>query len=253
MAGRWAAELAAWRIDDDILAAAPESPYGFPPELFRADDAPSADTPSRQRALEALPPGGSVLDVGCGGGAASLALVPPAGRVVGVDESDDMLRLYAESAGARGVPHGEIAGRWPDVGARAPVVDVVVCHHVLYNVTELVGFARALTTHARRRVVTESTQTHPWAPIGPLWRHFHHQGRPAGPTTRLAAQVLREAGIPVQLECFTRSARSIERADLVAFTRRRLCLPPEREAEVDERLDEAPVFGRDVATLWWDV
>jgi len=34
---RWAAELAAWAIDPELLAAAPESPYGFPAGLFGAD------------------------------------------------------------------------------------------------------------------------------------------------------------------------------------------------------------------------
>ena len=67
-AERWQAELAGWAIPDEILAQAPESPWGFPPELFAAPPDP-IDTPSRDRALEALPPGGSVLDVGCGGGA----------------------------------------------------------------------------------------------------------------------------------------------------------------------------------------
>ncbi|MDP9241458.1 MAG: SAM-dependent methyltransferase, partial [Actinomycetota bacterium] len=87
-ADQWRDELASWAIPDEILAAASESPWGFPVELFRVADAvePSMpDTPSRRRALEALPAGGSVLDVGCGGGAASLALAPPAGRLVGVD------------------------------------------------------------------------------------------------------------------------------------------------------------------------
>src|SRR3954468_24194750 len=76
-AERWRDELSAWAIPPDILAAAPEPPWGFPVELFRAD-AESPDTPSRDAALAALPDGGTVLDVGCGGGGASLALVPPA-------------------------------------------------------------------------------------------------------------------------------------------------------------------------------
>jgi hypothetical protein len=37
-AEQWADELAAWRIDPAILAAAPESPYGFPPALFAPRD-----------------------------------------------------------------------------------------------------------------------------------------------------------------------------------------------------------------------
>src|SRR5438046_1645572 len=98
---RWREELLAWAIPPEIEAAAPEPPWGFPVELFRAQSE-SADSPSREVAAAALPGGGSVLDVGCGGGAASLALAPPAGLVVGVDSSTDMLTEYAAGAAARG-------------------------------------------------------------------------------------------------------------------------------------------------------
>ena len=65
----------------------PESPWTFPVELFaaRADAAARRfkPTPSNLRALEALTEHGTVLDVGCGAGAASLPLVVRAGRLVG--------------------------------------------------------------------------------------------------------------------------------------------------------------------------
>ena len=51
-------------------------------------------------------------------------------------------------------------------------------------------------------------------------------------------------------------------AELVDVTRRRLCLPPQRAAEVAEALTESGVdpehpvdlgsSGRDVVTIWWD-
>src|SRR4051794_41592868 len=62
---RWAQELAAWAIDPGLLAAAPESPYGFPPGLFGAH----RGAPATLDAVRAAAPV-SVLDVGCGGGAA---------------------------------------------------------------------------------------------------------------------------------------------------------------------------------------
>src|SRR4051794_8662456 len=62
---RWAQELAAWAIDPELLAAAPESPYGFPPGLFGAH----RGAPATLDAVRAAAPV-SVLDVGCGGGAA---------------------------------------------------------------------------------------------------------------------------------------------------------------------------------------
>ncbi len=167
-ADRWRRELAGWAVPAEILAGAPESPWGFPVEFLRFSGQSGADSPSRRRALELLPVGGSVLDVGCGGGQGALSLVPPAGLVIGVDEAAEQLGEFAAAADRIGVAHQEVPGRWPDVAAAVPEADVVVCHHVAYNVPELAGFARALTGHARRRVVLELTERHPRADRCPL-------------------------------------------------------------------------------------
>jgi len=250
---RWRDELAAWAIDPQILAGAPESPYRLPPELFRADEHPDPDRPSRRRALEALPPGGSVLDVGCGAGAAGLALAPPAAELSGVDESAEMLAAFAAEAAARGLSVRTVQGRWPDVAADVPPADVVVCHHVAYNVPDLDRFATALTGHARRRVVMELTAAHPWVPIGPLWRRVHGQDRPAGPTAELARAVLAEAGLPVREERTAVPARPLPEPLRVAAARRRLCLPADRDPEVARLLAaEGEPPPRELVTLWWD-
>ncbi len=249
---RWRDELAAWTIPEEILAAAPESPWGFPVALFRADEGDSDESPSRRRALEALAPGGEVLDVGCGGGRAALAIAPPAGSVTGVDESDSMLAAFAEAAGERGVTHREVKGSWPEVAGEAGTADVVVCHHVAYNVPLLGTFCVALSEHARRRVVLELTARHPMVATAPLWERFHGLSRPGGPTADLASDVLREVGIEPTVERFVLERRPADRAEIVAFTRRRLCLPASRDREVDEAL--GPDWGafRELVTLWWD-
>src|SRR3954453_12122198 len=108
-ADRWAEQLAAWAIPKQILDAAPESPWVFPTDLFKPPET-AADTPSRERAREALPDGGSVLDVGCGGGAAAMALVPPASLVTGVDTGEHMLTVFSAAAGQREVAHREVHG-----------------------------------------------------------------------------------------------------------------------------------------------
>jgi len=133
---RWRDELAGWAIPPEILEQAPEPPWGFPVAMFQAQPDP-ADSPSRRRAAEALDDGGAVLDVGCGGGSAAMALVPPARRLIGVDSAPDMLAAFAAAAGAQGVEHEEHAGAWPAVSDQVPVADVVVCHHVFYNVAEV--------------------------------------------------------------------------------------------------------------------
>jgi SAM-dependent methyltransferase len=250
---RWAEALQAWAIPPEILAKAPESPWGFPPELFAAPEV-SASTPSRNRALEALPPGGSVLDVGVGAGAASLGLVPPAARLVGVDESADMLDRFAAGADRLGVAVQAVHAGWPEAAGAAGRADVVVCHHVLYNVADLVPFVRALTTAARRRVVVELTAEHPQSGLNGLWLHFHGLERPTGPNADDAVAVLEEIGITPEVERFRGPSRrpQVDRKDLVAFARRRLCLPAERDPEVAELLAvNAGLPGPDLACLWW--
>src|SRR5919198_2420631 len=82
---RWLEELEAWAIPEEILARAPESPWEFPVGLFRAraEQAQAGrPTPSSSQALRFLPAGGTVLDVGAGGGAASLPLAGRASRIV---------------------------------------------------------------------------------------------------------------------------------------------------------------------------
>jgi SAM-dependent methyltransferase len=253
-AQRWQDELAAWAIDPEILARAPQSPWEMLPGAFPADDRTPADTPSRHRALEALPAGGSVLDVGCGAGAAGFALAPPAGLIVGVDVSARMLEAFAQTARDREVAHEATEGRWPDVENTVRIADVAVAHHVAYNVADLPAFALALSRHARRRVVLELTATHPLTYLGPLWRHFHGQDRPSGPAAELARDVLAEAGLPVKMETFVAPARRLDPALRARLARIRLCLPVEREPEVAELLSKAgPPPPRQLATIWWPV
>jgi SAM-dependent methyltransferase len=252
---RWARDLASWGIPQHILDAAPRSPWIHPVELFEVDPATlPRDDLSRRRAVDRLPDGGSVLDVGCGGGKASFELVPPAGLVVGVDHQQEMLDAYARTAQALGVRHQEILGGWPEVAADAPVADVAVCHHVAYNVAELAAFARALTEHARVRVVLELPPTHPLSGMRALWRHFWDLERPDGPTAQDAADVIAETGVTPTLELFDGPPPRSLPAELdVEFHRIRLCLPAERDAEVARVLAGIPrPPRRPLAVIWWD-
>jgi SAM-dependent methyltransferase len=242
---RWRAQLQAWAIPEEILAAAPESPWGFPVSLFRARaeraGAGGRPSPSNREALRWLPPGGGVLDVGAGGGAASLPLAGVAGRAVAVDESPAMIASFLEAAAGAGLEAEGVQGRWPEVAGRVGPADVVVCHHVLYNVADLAPFATALTGHARRRVVVELTDRHPLVELAPLWRRFHGLERPSGPTAGDAAAALAALGLEPRREDWVSDDRygfdHLE--ELVAFTRRRLCLPADRDPEVTEALLEA--------------
>ena len=257
-ASYWAEALGAWAVPEEILARAPESPWGFPPALFamaaRRALADPVGSPSRRRALEAIPPGGHVLDVGAGGGAASLPLAPPAGHLTAVDQGEEMLERFSAGADERGVAHREVHGLWPAGAAEAGTADVVVCHHVFYNVADLVPFALALTRAARRRVVVELSESHPTANLNRLWQALHGLERPTRPRAGDAVAVLRDLGLDVGVETFERGSMwdDADRAEMVAFTRRRLCVGPERDAEIDALLgparDQPP---RLLVTLWW--
>ena len=256
-AWQWEKDLDSWAIPPEILAAAPETPWGCPPALFRrAAEGALAEgdrltSPSRRRAREALPDGGSVLDVGAGGGAASLPLCPPAATVTAVDQNPGMLAAFAELAAKQGIGHHEVEGLWPDIAGEVGPADVVVCHHVLYNVGDIVPFVAALTDHARRRVVVEITADHPQATLNPLWERFHGNVRPTRPTAADAAAVVRDLGLDVSVEEFEGPPRwhDHDRDEVVAFTRRRLCLPPERDPEVAAALE--PPGPQHLVTLWW--
>lgn len=255
-AQRWADELASWAIDPEILAAAPESPYGLPPELFAAQHRPSGESPLVGLAREALPAGGALLDVGAGAGAASLPVVSASDQLHAVDSSSSMLDALREAATARGIPVATYEGTWPDIADEVPVCDVVVCAHVAYNVPDLATFARALTEHARARVVLELHGVHPWVPLGPLWEHFHHQPRPSGPSAELAVAVLREAGIEPAVRRWTQPAHDVDEQAwpaYVAFTRRRLCLTADRDDEVAAMLRQNTPQPRESVVLVWDV
>jgi precorrin-6B methylase 2 len=263
----WRAALEAWAIPEPILAAAPESPWLLPKELFARRADVQVERPSGaafERAAEALPAVGTVLDVGAGAGAASLPLAA-AGALIAVDQNPDLLDELRSRAARRGLETMAIVGRWPDVAARVPSAHVVVCSHVLYNVPDLGPFVMALHEHAGRRVVLEITARHPLSGLNPLWRRFHGIDRPERPTWEDASSAIRALGIEPVVEVYPRPAAAasmISFEALVRMTRIRLCLAATREAEVaaaliDQGADRTnPAMwaanDSDLVALWWD-
>ena len=251
----WGEMLAEWAIPQQLLEAVPESPYFFDPQVFIsvADDALARpdDTPSDRVAREVLG-GGTVLDVASGAGAASLRL--GASQVTAVDSNVVLLAAFADRATAAGVRFDTVEGRWPDVAPRVAPADVVVCHHVLYNVADLAPFAAELTAHARRRVVVELTAEHPMRWLAPYWRALQGLAQPDRPTADDAIAVLRALGVDVHAERWRRRLQMIGELgpDRVDRMVRRLCLPDSRRPELRRLLgDQPPPSVRDVVTLWW--
>jgi SAM-dependent methyltransferase len=213
-AQRWRAALTAWAIPAEILDQAPASPWGHPPRLFDADDDVGvADSPSHRMARAALGSGGTVLDVGCGGGRSSRPLVPAAAAVTGVDQQEAMLVVFADAMERASVTHREVLGRWPDVAAEVDAADVVVCHHVVYDVADVEPFVGALTAHARQVVVVELPEHHPMSPFTPLWRHFWNIDRPREPSADLFVEVVRSLGNEVTVARVVRPPRKPQRRE----------------------------------------
>jgi SAM-dependent methyltransferase len=264
---RWRGDLAAWAIPEHITAAVSESPWVLPRQVFarRADRVTATPSgPSYQRAWAALDPPGSVLDVGSGAGAACLPLLPRATSLTAVDTDAEMLEKLSERTVAAGITVRTVLGRWPEAAAEAGAVDVVTCHHVLYNVPGVRPFVTALTASARRTVVAEMTAQHPLVSLNALWLRFHGLPRPESPTAEDLIQILEAMGLRPGHETWRRpGGRDYASFDeMVDVTRRRLCLPSERAAEVADALADAGTdpedpedlgsSGRDVVSIWWD-
>ena len=240
-ATRWADRLQRWAIPDEIVARAPVSPWKHDTAMFAVDDTLDRDTPAAKLTRAVLPAqGGSVLDVGCGGGRAAISLVPPAEWLIGVDQSQAMLEAFTSAAAAAGVRSTTVEGLWPDVATRTPVADVVVCHHVAYNVAEIEPFLLALTEHARLAVVLVLPPRHPLSAWNDAWRHFWALERPTEPTADDLGEVLAGLGLDAERWDVPRpplARATADEAGRISSARRRLCLDEDRDDELAAYLD----------------
>lgn len=140
---------------------------------------------SAERAVELadLGPGMTVLDAGCGAGAATIPAafrVRPGGHVVAVDFSPEMLALATHRA-SRFSLHN-IEWRLEDMRAYRPPAqfDAVLCVLALYCVEDMIGLAAALwqlvRPGGRLVVVTPGREV-----LSPLYDLFYAAARRARP------------------------------------------------------------------------
>ena len=164
------------RSQPTILDVAPESPFGFPAELFirRADRAAGDGAPptpttvaaarsARRRRHRARRRGRAAGRPAC----RSRRAAPGSSRSTVRPRCSR--RSKRRASGARTARDDRSLGRWPDVAPQTPAADVAVCGHVAYNAPDLDAFVVALTAHARRRVVLELTDRHPLSWMNDLW------------------------------------------------------------------------------------
>lgn len=260
LAAKWRERLQSWAIPAEILAKAPVDPWRHSPVRFatRTDLAllePDGG-PTVIRVMEALPAGGTLLDIGAGTGASSLPLRAAFDDLVAVDASGEMLAELATRADKLDVPVTLIEGQWPEVADRTPVADVAVSAHVVYNVPDLVPFLQAADAHVRRRVVLELTHRHPMSWLSPLWEHYHEVKRPVRPIAEDVVALASALGYSVRVE--EREApleRFMTLEDLAASACLRICLPPAQAQEVAKTAEELgmwPVPRDRWVTIWWD-
>ncbi len=239
-AERWAELAHGLAIPQEILDAVDESPWGFAPGLFsgRADDAMTSrpDTPSDAAARAVVRDGATILDVGCGAGAAALRFARERVSFTGLDPSTELLDEFETRASSAGRPLTRVESIWP---AEVAIHDLVLCHHVAYNVADIVPFVRALVDAARDLVVIELTTRHPLDWLRPLWQALHGWDAPAGPTADLLTDVIVEMGVAATREDWTRPHEPMLAGH--DGLRRRLCLPADRERDLSELLVTCPV------------
>ena len=250
---KWREDLALWAIPKEILDSAETKPWIHPPAVFQIPKE-IPDSPSHQRALEALPDGGTILDIGCGGGIGAFGSTPPAEHVIGVDQQQEMLDLFEGNAKDYGVSCETYLGAWPDVAEEVPLADVVTVHHVVYNVGNIKPFIEALDSHAVRRVVIELPIVHPMTPMTAGWKHFWNISRPTQPTAEDFMNVLKELKIDAKIQYFN-GPILLDKviAEFEKPLRIRLCLPESRNEEVKAFYSENPLpTTRDLAVIWWD-
>ncbi|MFP5332063.1 MAG: class I SAM-dependent methyltransferase [Acidimicrobiia bacterium] len=264
-ADHWRAQLAAWEIPSELLAAVTEDPYRWPVEVFRrrnlsADESDPAPTTGIVQRLAG--PGGSVLDIGAGTGRASIPLARSGHPVTAVEKSEPM----AEALRQETVDFPEyriVEDAWPlaeDPGA----FDVVMAAHVVYDVSAIETFIQAMDAHSRRGVVLELTESHPWTPLGGYYRVLHGIDRPNGPTADdLVAVIAEVVGVVPQVERWERPGGTWFESwdEIVELYRRRLVVPDDRVDEVRPLLepDVSEIDGRltvggtvrRLATVWW--
>jgi SAM-dependent methyltransferase len=250
---KWKEDLASWAVPQEIVDQAEVAPWFHPTTLFALPEV-IWNSPSHDKAREAMPENGTVLDIGCGGGIAAFAIAPPAKKLIGVDHQPEMLEMFAKNAKDRNLESEVIEGFWPAVADKTPMADVVTCHHVVFNVGEIKPFVEALDSHARKRVVMELPMVHPMTSRSSGWKHFWNLDRPTSPTADDFMEVLKEIGINANIEKFTGKILLDEgEDDRVEYTRMRLCLPKSRIAEVREFLENNPgPTERELAVVWWD-
>lgn len=256
----WERSLASWAIPDEILNQASISPWKLSPESF-APSAIRAKSPTVMKIKELLkravePESRSVMDVGCGAGGVSLAILDEVTSITAVDVSGEMLESYRrrfDETGETQVTLKLVQGSWLSVAQASGSAGVVVCANVLYNVPNPCEFIARLNDAALIGVVIEVHDKHPHSVANPAWKYFWNIDRPEEPTASQLVEIIKSLGISPETSSFLRDpgvTRPVD-DDLVESIRQRSCLDASRDPEIREFLIENPVRQLTSRLIWW--
>jgi len=247
---KWREDLDNWGIPEVILKQAPTNPWIHPVDLFLVPNE-IVETFSHTKAREVNPE--TVLDIGCGGGIAAFALVPPATKVFGIDHQPEMLVQFDKEAKRRNVDSETHEGFWPEISGKVSKADVVVSHHVLFNVKNIEEFLLECDSHAVKRVVVEIPERHPQSDSNFLWEHFWGLERPNSPKANDILDILKELGIAAEVQYWESKPREISDNNKTAeYARIRLCLDSSKDEEIKKMLEGQEIAPRKLATIWWN-
>ena len=267
-AARWKAELEAWAIPNRLLEQAEESPYGWPAELWRRRTQESRSrqesTPTTSVVSEMLGADGTLIDVGAGTGRSCLPFARAGHRVTAVEKNPGMAAGLLEEVRSEGLEVEVVVGAWPEAADKAPMADVVLSSHVVYDVPKIAPFIRAMGRHCRRAAVVEMTDVHPWTKMNYLYRAIHDLDRPEGPSVEdLVEIIVGELGAEVGVVRWERAPDLwfLTWEEIVDYYGKRVVVPRARRGELRPLLEEHVVERNDrlyvdegprsFATLWW--
>jgi 2-polyprenyl-3-methyl-5-hydroxy-6-metoxy-1,4-benzoquinol methylase len=268
-AARWKAELESWAIPERILDQADESPYGWPPELWRRRTQESRSrretTPTTSLVSQMLEDDGTLVDVGAGTGRSCLPYARAGHKVTAVEKNPGMAAGLQEEIAAEGLEVTVVVGAWPEAAVRTPVSDVVLSSHVVYDVPQIDSFIRGLNGHARRGVVLEMTDVHPWTKMNYLYRAIHDLDRPLGPSVQDLVEVaMDELGAEVGVVRWERAPDLwfMNWQEILDYYGKRVAVPRARRPHLRPLLEDfvSPkgdrLYVEDgpryFATLWWN-
>ena len=206
----------------------------------------------------------TVLDVGAGPGRHAIPLAKKARRVVAVEPSPAMREQLAANVDEAGVGNLEIVeGEWPAAAELVEPADVVVCAHVLYPVSEVEPFLRALDAKARRACFVQLRIGQREGPYLELFERVWGEPRHLAPTAVDLFVVAHEMGFPANFEVVPFPAwRRFDSIDEAVENARQDVLNPEGKddlirAYVEPRLESAdgklalPNETRQAGVVWW--